>query len=302
MTISLLRELVDLAYTLNFSETAERMHISTSALSKHLGSIEDELGVRLFERTRHYVRLTPEGGEFCARMKQLIADYEAATFELRNASDDMAGTLRIGFLDAAVHDLLKTCIARFKQENPHIKLLLSSSELGDVERDLRQDEIDICISIRFCNAVLPPKMEFVKLYTDTVAAVIPYNHPFASREHVSFLELLDYPIGMPAETQYPPFAALLRDMLSQSRRDADIVGTFTHVDSALLMAESGTAITFLPAHLCQYPNSAVFIPISDAALQFEVGIFYMTTNHCRGIQPFITAMTETAVGMELPPR
>lgn len=36
MTISLLRELVDLAYTLNFSETAERMHISTSALSKHL--------------------------------------------------------------------------------------------------------------------------------------------------------------------------------------------------------------------------------------------------------------------------
>lgn len=302
MTIALLRELVDLAYTLNFSETAERMHISTSALSKHLGSIEDELGVRLFERTRHYVRLTPEGAEFCARMKQLIADYEAATFELRNAPDDMAGTLRIGFLDAAAHDLLKNCIAVFKRENPHMKLLLTSGELGDVERDLRQDEIDICISIRFRNSVLPPRMKFASLYHDSVAAVVPYNHPLASRAHVSLSELLDYPIGMPAEAQFPPFAALIQDMLAKSRRNADIVGSFTHVDSALLMVESGTAITFLPAHLCQYPNSAVFIPISDAEMQFEVGIFYMTDNRCRGIQPFIAAMEKTAVGMELPPR
>lgn len=302
MTISLLRELVDLAYTLNFSETAERMHISTSALSKHLSSIEDELGVRLFERTRHYVRITPEGTNFCSRMKQLIADYDAATFDLRNASDDMAGTLRIGFLDAAVHDLLKDCIPSFKKSSPNMKILLTSAELGDVERDLRQDEIDIGISIRFSNVTLPPKLKFVKLYDEMVAAVVPYNHPFASREHVSFSELLDYPIGMPSEIQYPPFAALIQDMITRSNRSAEIVGSFTHVNSALLMAESDTAITFLPAHLCQYPNSACFIPISDPELRFEVGIFYMTSNHCRGIQPFIKALTETAVGMKLPPR
>ncbi len=302
MTISLLRELVDLAYTLNFSETADRMHVSTSALSKHLSSIEDELGVRLFERTRHYVKLTPEGAEFCDKMKQLIADYDAATFNLRNASDETAGVLRIGFLDAAVHDLLKASMTSFKKANPNIGLQLSSAELGDVERDLRQDEIDIGISIRFSNVSLPPKIKFVKLYSDSVAAVVPQSHPFASRARISFAELLDYPIGLPAEAQYPPFAALIQEMITRSSRCPNIAGSFTHVDTALLMAESDTAITFLPAHLCQYPNSAVFVPISDAELQFDVGVFYMTTNHCRGLRPFVNTLVETAADMELPPR
>ncbi len=302
MTISLLRELVDLAYTLNFGETATRMHISQSTLSKHISSIEDELGAKIFERTRQYVKTTEKGAEFCARMKELILLYDDASHALRNSSEDLVGALRVGFLDAAVHDLLRQSIRPFKEKFPGISLLLSNGELGDIERELQQNNLDMCISILFQNSVLAPNMQFTKLYEDVVAAVIPSDNPLSKRQQVRFYELLDYPVGLPSPHQYPPFASLIQNLVEESGKTPDVVCEFTHVNTAMLLAESATAITFLPAHLCQYPHSTQFVPLSDPETAFQVGAFWLRNNHAKGLAPFIEDVRATAQQMQLPPR
>ena len=301
MTTSYMRELVDLAYTLSFSETAQHMHISVSALSKHLNSIESELGVQLFIRTRHNVQITSIGKNFCEEIKKILQAYDAATYKLRNQTEQEGCILRIGYLDSAVHDILRKTIPQFTKQYPSIKLLFVAGQLGDIERNFRKREIDICISILFSNQVLTPNTTFYPLYTDTVAAVIPSENPLSQRDFVHFEELLPYPLGLPDANKFPSFASLLEQQLLELPDKANIVRYF-EITSATLLAESSMAITFLPGHLCQYPNSARFIPIIDSAFQFQVGVFCLTSNRAMGVFPFIEELSKISRNLPLPPR
>ena len=72
MDIQIIREFLDLAFTLNYSKTAERVFISQSALSKHIASLEKELGVQLFVRSKHSVRLTPIGATLKDKFQSVL--------------------------------------------------------------------------------------------------------------------------------------------------------------------------------------------------------------------------------------
>ena len=64
MDIQILREFADLAHTLNFKKTAERMFIGQSTLSKHISALEEEVEVQLFVRTKQGVHITQSGRDF----------------------------------------------------------------------------------------------------------------------------------------------------------------------------------------------------------------------------------------------
>ena len=118
MNLAMLRELVDLAYTLNFSETASRLYISQPTLSKHISAIENELGVQLFIRTKQHVRITEAGTRFCEKMRRMVALYDEAAYELRNTLEHMEGTLRVGFLDAAVPPAVPGAVSQYQSGAP----------------------------------------------------------------------------------------------------------------------------------------------------------------------------------------
>lgn len=94
MTLSNLKEFIDLAYTLNFGASAARMFISQSTLSKHISSTEDELGCPLFIHSKQSVRLTEAGKTFCEQIKPLVTQYDDAVRQLQNAQQTLTGTLR----------------------------------------------------------------------------------------------------------------------------------------------------------------------------------------------------------------
>ena len=72
MDISVLREFLDLTRSLNYSASARRLQIAQSTLSKHVGSLEKEVGARLFVRDSHSVRLTSAGKVFASSLQPLL--------------------------------------------------------------------------------------------------------------------------------------------------------------------------------------------------------------------------------------
>ena len=83
MTLVQLRHLVSLAQTGSFSRSAEALHLTQPALSRSIRALEDELGLRLFDRIGRRSELTPFGRELVARAQPLVRDADAAMYRAK---------------------------------------------------------------------------------------------------------------------------------------------------------------------------------------------------------------------------
>lgn len=294
MDIQILKEFADLAYTLNFGKTAERMYVGQSTLSKHIIALEKELGAQLFIRTKQSVKLTNTGQNILPKIKKVIENYEDALNAIRHEKGDLRGSLRIGFLDSAVRTLLTTSIQKYRQLYPYMTLSLESCQVGDLAEGFKNNAIDVALTIQFPNSVLPPDTSFLTLYEDGISAVMPANHPLVKKEAIVFDDLLRYPITLPSPQVYPYYAQLIREYEQSSPIEANIICDFTHIDTALIMVESEMGVAILPSNIGSAATTAVFRPISDLNPILQVGVMWKKNNHSIGIEEFINILSDQA--------
>ena len=114
MDLELLRTFLELHRSRHFGRTAEALHVTQAAVSSRLKSLENQLGVTLFERTRREMRLTPEGSRPFRHSVRIIAAWRAARQDvsLAEASQQLVigGSLRLWdvLLQRWLHDLRRT--------------------------------------------------------------------------------------------------------------------------------------------------------------------------------------------------
>jgi DNA-binding transcriptional LysR family regulator len=101
MELRHIRSFLSLAKTLNFSRTAEIIHISQPALSLQIQALEDEIGAKLFERDRRKTVLTSAGTAFQREATGGLAQLEQAVQSARLAAKGKVGVVRIGFVSTA---------------------------------------------------------------------------------------------------------------------------------------------------------------------------------------------------------
>lgn len=291
MDIQILREFADLAYTLNFGKTAERMYVGQSTLSKHIMSLEKELGTQLFIRTKQGVKLTATGENILPKIKNVLENYEDAINIIRHEKGELRGSLRIGFLDSAVRTLLTSSINKYRKLYPYMVLSLESCQVGDLADAFKNNAIDVALTILFPNSVLPPDTSFATLYEDGISAVLPPDHPLLKQEEILFDDLLRYPITLPSPQMYPSYAELIRKYEQRSPVSSNIICDFTHIDTALIMVESGMGVAILPSNIQSNATSAVFRPIADCNPVLNVGVMWKKGNRRIGIDEFINILT-----------
>src|SRR6185436_6141022 len=98
MEMHQLRYVVAVARTGNFSRAAEQCHIAQPSISQQIQKLEDELGERLFERTKREARLTGHGEAFLLRAMRILEEVDAAKREAKDAKDLLHGRLTVGVL------------------------------------------------------------------------------------------------------------------------------------------------------------------------------------------------------------
>ncbi|MHB0971940.1 MAG: LysR family transcriptional regulator, partial [Thermoanaerobaculia bacterium] len=89
---------VAVADTLNFRKAAEQCNVSQPSLSLQLAQLEEAIGVRLFERDRRRVLITPQGGAVIEHARVLLRHADDVEMSARHAADPFAGTMRIGVI------------------------------------------------------------------------------------------------------------------------------------------------------------------------------------------------------------
>ena len=106
MELRHLHYFITVAEELHFSRAAERLHISQPPLSQQIRDLEEELGVKLFERTKRQVHLTEAGKVFLKRSYLVLAQLEQGIAVTQQIGRGEVGQLSIGFVDSATYTVL----------------------------------------------------------------------------------------------------------------------------------------------------------------------------------------------------
>src|SRR5262249_53360250 len=138
---------------LHFARAAARLHIAQPPLSQQIKSLEEELGVRLFDRTNRRVRMTDAGAAFIAEARRTLASAERAADAARRAARGETGRLALGHGTSVAYELLPAIVRAFRRRAPDVTLVLEEMISGEQTRALATGALDVGFMRR------PPPLE-----------------------------------------------------------------------------------------------------------------------------------------------
>ncbi|WP_321798609.1 LysR family transcriptional regulator [Burkholderia sp. BCC1988] len=201
MNLRKLQHVLALARCQNFSRACAEVHLSQSALSRSIQSIEAEFGISLFDRSAQRITLTPHGKVFVERARRI-------DFEVRELRRDLAllergefGDLCIG-LGATPAALLRQPILTFGAVNaPQVRVVLKRGDTADLLGMLLAERIDMFVG-DIASLTQQPEIEIVPLPRWRAAFFCGHAHPLAGMAGVSPENLLKYPVGCTHLSKY----------------------------------------------------------------------------------------------------
>ena len=262
MEIHHLHYVVKLAKCLHFSKAATELSITQPSLSQRVLQIEQELGVKLFERKTRSVALTVAGEEFVLYAEKTLAAWEQLQEAMRQQSSTKKGTLRVGtLLNMARLDLNNQVIA-FKKEHPHIYVTIDEI-VGSLEliRQLEAEVYDVVFFTPSPEMKLAKRIETWPVIAGRVVATLPMDHPLAGAKSVEIGELADEKLLFPAKAH--SLYGLLLATCRHHGFEPKIIAQSSQVDTAIEMAAKGMGIALLSSQFVEASDryGVVVLPI-----------------------------------------
>jgi len=168
-----LRYFVVIADEGNFSRAAERLRISQPPLSTQIKSLEEELGVPLFNRSNRGVSLTAAGAVFAEEARAVLARLEHARNKALQTDRGDVGLLSIGFVSIADYSILPPTLKSFRTRFPLVEVELHELTTDAQVRELRAGRLDLGIGLA---PVDEPDLEFEAVLHEELLLAVPTTH------------------------------------------------------------------------------------------------------------------------------
>ncbi len=172
------------------SLAAEELHLSQSAVSIQIGSLETAAGTPLIERTGRGVRVTEAGQMLLGYADRLLALWHQTSDEMASLLGDFTGTLRVGAVTTAEH-WLPRLLVRFINQNPKVSVRLFVCNRDDIVRHLAAQDVDLAVMGR------PPveiQVDACAVGSNPLAFVASPAHPLAAQGPLSLAQVADVPL------------------------------------------------------------------------------------------------------------
>ncbi|HZC36252.1 MAG TPA: LysR substrate-binding domain-containing protein [Chthoniobacterales bacterium] len=211
MELRQIRSFLSIAETLHFGRTAEMIHLSQPALSLQIRALEDEIGVRLFERNRRKTVLTAAGVAFREDATEALLRLDQAVHKARLAANGKLGILRIGFISTAGNEIVPTIVRQFRERNAEVEFSLRNLLTIDQIQMLEAGSLDIGFLRLPIGA--HSELEVVTVHREPFVLVVPSSHKLARRKRVCVREASGQDFVMNERAYVPEFHDLIFGML-----------------------------------------------------------------------------------------
>ncbi len=187
---------------LSFRRAAEELHLTQPAVTQQIKALEDELSIRLLDRTGGRVVLTPAGLILKKRAMEVAELIARTQEELASLSGEHSGLLRAGASTSIAQYVLPRMLGCFRREHPRVKLQIRSGNTEEVVQWLIEGRIAIGL---IEGPALRKDVRVEPFMEDELVLLYPGNHPWKNRKSLTVQDLKDAPF-------------LLREQGSGSRR------------------------------------------------------------------------------------
>ena len=263
MELRHLRYFVAVAEELHFRRAAERLHVAQPAVSEQVRKLEDELGVRLLDRSQRSVSLTDAGAAFLTEARHVLQGAEVARVAARNARQAALHRLRVGYMPASLPVSVPRALQRLTTGVVHVQTSLQPGNPGELIDAVRADRLDAAIiSLPAPTAGL----RSTPLGDEHAVAALPISHRHAVSSEIRLDQMLPERIVVLAREANRAFY----DAVVAACRDAGLAPTLTempdgHLESALLAVASGAGMAVVPASAAErhLAPGVRFVPLAD---------------------------------------
>lgn len=218
----------------HFGRAAKRLHIAQPPLSQQIRQFEEQLGVKLFDRTTRRVDLTAAGALMLERGRSILNDVEALQADVYQVGQGATGVLHVGFSGASTYSVMPRIVRAAGTAYPGLTLDLHGEMLTPaMERGLLEHTLDAAI---LRPPVSSPEIDFRIINREPLVVALPEHSPLASDRPLSMVELTEQRF-----VTYPPESVMYR-MTADLCREAG----FQHRVSQMAQ-ETSTILSFVAA-------------------------------------------------------
>ena len=159
-----------LSQTLNFSQVAEQLNISQPALSKQIISLENELGIKLFDRTTNPMKLTPAGEHFIQEAKEILYKEDQLLKSMENYKTEKSGRLVIGVSPFRSLYMIPPIVKEIRKNFPGIQIFLRETNSDTLRKESSEGHYDFAIINLPVDESL---VDIIPLEPDTLVLAVP---------------------------------------------------------------------------------------------------------------------------------
>jgi DNA-binding transcriptional LysR family regulator len=262
MELRHLRYFVAVAEELHFGRAAERLHVTQPAVSEQVRNLEDELGVRLFDRTQRNVALTDAGTALLTEAYRVLRQAEAARLAARGAGDRPAHVLRIGYVPTALPASIPRNLRRLVAAMPNLHTTMEPGSGLELVEAVRTGELNVAV---VSMPVPTAGVRATALGDQRAVAVFPVGHDHATKPHVRLEQIApERIVVLPREADRPLYDAVLAACSAAGISPTLIEMPDGQIDRVLLAVASGAGMALVPECVSgRYADAGVrFVPLN----------------------------------------
>lgn len=314
MELRHLRYFIAAAEEEHFGRASDRMFVTRPAISQIVADLEDELGVPLFERLPHRVKLTAAGLTLLPRLQAIMSELNQALVLTKRVGAGKSGALNVGYGSLSLrHPLFRASVKRFIERYPDVTLSLSEIVTFEQRKAIIDGKIHAGFMFFGPKSVLgrqpgkgklPPDgqnaLDHFVIQSCGLGVVMPYDHPLATRKSISIKDLVNEHFVVVPSSSVNPGLGLIFSMCQKEGFEPNIVQE-VRSNSILLNLVSvgvGIGLAVMGKHFT-YPEGLVVVKLKDVSYKttFELGWLKDSTDPV--LDQFIDIVKELANSAEL---
>ncbi len=241
LSIRQLQYVVAIADTLGFHKAAQKCRVSQPTLSSQVQKLEEVLGVRVFERDKRRVLVTPAGEAVVEHARKVLVELDDLIKVVSEARDPFSGTFRVGVIPTVAPYLLPFVMPAVAARWPRLRLALVEAKTDDLLAQLRAGTLDAGL-LALVDGM--EDLEHAVVLQDPFVAAVPRTHPLAKKKSVGLDDLEDEPVLLLEDGHCLRTQALT---LCQRAGATETDLRATSLATLVQMVSSGNGITLLPS-------------------------------------------------------
>ncbi|HSJ67762.1 MAG TPA: LysR family transcriptional regulator [Anditalea sp.] len=243
MELQQIKYFLALAQELHFWNTAEKIFITQSALSRQIKALEEELEVKLFERTKRSVKLTAAGLFLRDQWTPLLDEIDRMHRQAKKLHEGESGSIKIGYAGSIAYGFLPDLIASISKHLPELKVDLVEPIDISVENQLLNYQMDLAFRREPANN---PSLQSICLYSENISLVVPATHHLTEDNFTSILDVKDEKFILSGLHNQTFYVASLRQMFNDFDMEPNVHIESDYGGMILSLVSKGLGISILP--------------------------------------------------------